>query len=76
VAFRRVTARAGETVRIRYTVPTGCLGFHGADMRFRVEPGDVTFVVGPCSTTVRLTGDLVHPDANGIERFSCSVVEP
>ena len=62
VAFQRVAAGAGETVRVRFTMPAGRLGFHGADLRFRVEPGEVTFLVGPTSTTVTLTGEVEHPD--------------
>jgi beta-glucosidase-like glycosyl hydrolase len=64
VAFHRVAAAASATLRVRFTIPATSLGFHGADLRFRVEPGDVTFFVGPTSTTVTLTGDIVHPDPN------------
>ena len=70
VAFQRVGAAAGETVRVRFTIPATGLGFHGADLRFRVEPGDVTFLVGPTSTTVTLTGDVEHPDPNAVQPFT------
>jgi beta-glucosidase-like glycosyl hydrolase len=70
VAFQRVAAPAGETVRVRFTVPAAGLGFHGADLRFRVEPGDVTFLVGPTSTTVALTGAVEHPDPNAVRPFT------
>ena len=70
VAFQRVAATPGETVRIRFTIPATGLGFHGADLRFRVEPGDVTFLVGPTSTTVTLSGDVVYPDPNTARPFT------
>ena len=69
VAFHRLAARAGETVRVAFTVPATRLGFHGTDLRFRVEPGDVTFLVGPTSTTVTLTGTLQRPDPNASRPF-------
>ncbi len=40
------------------------------DMRFRVEPGDVTFHVGPTSTTVNIGGDVEHPDPNRVPAFA------
>jgi beta-glucosidase len=76
VAFRRVFARPRETVHVTFSVPAGRLGFHGADLRFRVEPGEVTFLVGQTATTVALTGDVVHPDPNRIGAFSVSEAPP
>lgn len=61
---------AGETVRVGLTLPPTGLGFHGLDLRFRVEPGEVTFHVGPTSTTVTLTGDVDHPDPNRVLPFT------
>ena len=55
---------SGSASRFR---PTG-LGFHGTDLRFRVEPGEVTFLVGPTSTTVTVTGEVDHPDPNRVPR--------
>ncbi len=72
VAFQRVSATAGETVRVRFAVPAAALGFHGVDLRFRVEPGDVTFLVGPTATTVTLTGDVEHPDPNETLPFTAT----
>ena len=63
---------AGETVRVRFTIPAAALGFHGADLRFRVEPGDVTFLVGPTETTVTMTGDVEHPDPNAAQPFTAT----
>ncbi len=74
VAFRRVGAAAGETVRVRFTIPATALGFHGADLRFRVEPGDVTFLIGPTSTTVTVTGVVEHPDPNRARPFAADLI--
>jgi beta-glucosidase len=73
VAFQRVSAAAGETVRVRFTIPAAGLGFHGVDLRFRVEPGDVTFLVGPTDSTVTLTGALEHPDPNSVSSFTATL---
>ena len=70
VAFQRVGAAAGETVRVRFTIPAPGLGFHGVDLRFRVEPGDITFLVGPTATTVTLSGEVEHPDPNAVPPFT------
>ncbi len=70
VAFRRVAATSGETVRLRFTIPAGRLGFHGTDLRFRVEPGDVTFLIGPTATTVAVAGEVAHPDPNAVGPFT------
>jgi beta-glucosidase len=67
VAFRRVSAAPGETVRLRFTVPAGRLGFTGADLRYRVEPGDVTFLAGDREHTVTLAGEVAHPDPNTLQ---------
>ncbi len=70
VAFHRVSAVAGATVHLRFTIAAGALGFHGRDMRFRVEPGDATFLVGGTETRVTITGDVNHPDPNTIAAFA------
>ena len=72
VAFRRVAATAGETVRVHFTIPAAKLGFHGRDLRFRVEPGEVTFLVGPTETTVTVSGEVDHSDPNGVPRFTAT----
>jgi beta-glucosidase len=69
VAFRRVTAGPGEQVTIRFTVPAARLGFHGADLRFRVEPGAFTFHVGDQQVMVTLTGEIAFPDLNKAAPF-------
>jgi beta-glucosidase len=73
VAFKRIEAAAGETVHIHFTIPAAQLGFHGTDLRFRIEPGDVTFLVGPTSTTVTITGDVAHPDPNESKPFAWAI---
>ena len=73
VAFRRVPAAAGEAVRVQFIVPATSLGFHGRDLRFRVEPGDVTFLAGPTTATVAISGEVVHPDPNVSRSFSAVV---
>jgi hypothetical protein len=42
-------------------------------MRFRVEPGDVTLLVGGLRDSATITGDVVHPDPNGVPAFVCRV---
>ena len=69
VAFRRVTVAAGEAVHVGFTIPAGALGFHGRDMRFRVEPGDVTLLVGGLEHSATITGEVVHPDPNDVPAF-------
>jgi beta-glucosidase len=76
IAFVRVAIAAGETTTLRFTVPAGRLGFHDADVRFRVEPGDVTFLVGSsrddirAQATVTLSGDVTFPDPNRVAPFA------
>jgi beta-glucosidase len=70
VAFRRVDAAPGQAVGLRFTLPAGRLGFTGADLGFRVEPGDVTFLVGDQEATVTVEGSVVHPDPNTVPPFA------
>lgn len=74
VAFCRIQAQPGETTRVRFTVPAGRLGLTGADLRFRVEPGDVSFMVGDQEQTVTLGGDVIHPDPSSIRPFTAEVL--
>jgi beta-glucosidase len=73
VAFRRVALAAGTSARIVFTLAAGKLGFHGRDLRFRVEPGQVTFLVGGLEHTVEITGDVAHPDPNTLPAVTSSV---
>ena len=70
VAFRRLSAAAGVATRLRFIIPAGRLGFHGRDLRFRVEPGDVTMLAGDLSATVTLTGTIAHPNPNTVKAFT------
>jgi beta-glucosidase len=45
--FQRVSLAAGESRRVRFEVPVGELGFHGLDLSYVVEPGDLLVWVGP-----------------------------
>lgn len=69
VAFQRVHAGPGDATRVEFAVPAGRLGFHGRDLRFRVEPGAVTIVVADQSAAVVLTGEVAHPDPNHVPPF-------
>lgn len=57
-AFEKVALKAGESRRVRFTVPAGALGFHDAQGRLRVEPGRFEAFVGN-SSAAALTGDFV-----------------
>ena len=39
-AFRRVSVEPGETVKAEFTLGPDELGFYGADLKYRVEPGE------------------------------------
>jgi beta-glucosidase len=55
-AFGRVELRAGESVRITFSVPTDMLGFTGKEGRRIVEPGEFELQVGASSADIRLRG--------------------
>jgi beta-glucosidase len=69
MAFRRVTVAAGEQVTVGFTIPAARFGFHGADLRYRVEPGAFTVHVGDQRVAVTLDGDVVFPDLNHAAPF-------
>ena len=56
LAFQRVECIPGASARLTFRVPVGRLGFSGADLRYRVEPGAFTFTVGDLSETATLGG--------------------
>jgi beta-glucosidase len=58
--FAKVALEPGEARTVRFTVDPSRLAFYDPQMRFVVEPGAFTFLVGTASATVSLTGD-VHP---------------
>ena len=71
LAFQRVELAAGASTRLTFHVPAGRLGFTGADLRYRVEPGEFTFVVGHLSETATVSGDVVFPDRNAVPPVTC-----
>jgi beta-glucosidase len=56
VAFTRVALGPGATHTARFRVDPTAFAYYDEDMRLVVEPGDVTFTVGPLQTTVGLAG--------------------
>lgn len=70
VAFERIAAEPGASVDLAFTIPAGRLGFHDASMRFVVEPGDFTFMVGDGEVAATLTGDVWQCDPNTVPAFS------
>ena len=72
LAFQRVELAAGASTRLTFHVPVGRLGFTGADLRYRVEPGAFTFMVGDLSETATVTGDVVFPDRNVLPPVTCT----
>ncbi|MEJ5199307.1 MAG: glycoside hydrolase family 3 N-terminal domain-containing protein, partial [Anaerolineae bacterium] len=47
--FQRVALDPGEERMVRFEVPVRELGFHGPDMKYRVEPGAFAVWIGPNS---------------------------
>ena len=47
--FRKVALQPGERVTVTFEVPVQSLGFHGLDLRYKVEPGKFKVWVGPSS---------------------------
>jgi beta-glucosidase len=54
--FARVSLEPGESRRVRIELPVALLGFHGADGRRIVEPGEILVQVGAASDDIRLRG--------------------
>ncbi len=79
VGYRRVSLEPGESVRVTFRVPTTRLALTDLAMRRVVEPGAVTFWVGP-SCSVRETAVAselvgpVHPVTGADERLVTSAV--
>lgn len=72
LGFRRVEADPGQSVTVTFTVPAGRLGFTDRDLRFRVEPGEFTFLVGELAETVALDGAVAFPDRNALRPVTAS----
>jgi beta-glucosidase len=56
--FARVSLEPGESRRVRIELPIALLGFHGADNRRIVEPGEIEVQVGAASDDIRLRGSF------------------
>ncbi len=52
--FARVSLEPGESRRVRIELPIALLGFHGADNRRIVEPGEIEVQIGAASDDIRL----------------------
>jgi beta-glucosidase len=72
LAFQRVELAPGASTRLTFQVPVGRLGFTGADLRYRVEPGEFSFFVGDLSKTVAVTGEVAFPDRNALPPVDCT----
>ncbi len=48
-AFRKIALEPGESATVTFEVPAQSLGFHGLEMRYKVEPGAFQVWVGPSS---------------------------
>jgi len=73
LGFRRVECAPGASTRLTFRAPSGRLGFTGADLRYRVEPGAFTFTVGDLSQTVSLAGAVSFPDRNALVAVRCDL---
>lgn len=49
--FQRVTLSPDERKRVTFAVAVRDLGFHGMDLRYKVEPGDFQVWIGPDSNS-------------------------
>ncbi len=66
-AFARVELAPGEAKRVVFDVPVGQLGFHGRDLQYVVEPGEIEVFLGTSSADVRTAGSItVVPDPSGL----------
>ncbi len=57
--FARVALAPGQTRRVRFSLHPSQLAFYDREMRFVVEPGEVTVRIAASSEDVRLEGQLV-----------------
>ncbi len=45
--FEQVDIKAGQTVRVEFTLDTRDMGYYGSDLRYVVDPGAFDIMVGP-----------------------------
>ena len=81
IGFAKVGLEPGAAARVHFIVDLDRLGFHGSDLRYRVEPGTWAVMVGASSADIRLRGhfevrgSVRHPDPNRV-RPTVVEVEP
>jgi beta-glucosidase len=56
--FVRVRLRAGEKRRVTFTLDMSQAAFHGRDMKFAVEPGEMEVMIGASSNDIRYRADF------------------
>ncbi|MCU0465670.1 MAG: glycoside hydrolase family 3 C-terminal domain-containing protein [Anaerolineae bacterium] len=62
--FKRVHLSAGQSKRVTFHLSAQHLAFYGLDMRYQVEPGEVTVMVGASSADIRLNGSFTITGAS------------
>ncbi|MGW9402727.1 beta-xylosidase/alpha-l-arabinosidase [Arthrobacter sp. NPDC055585] len=77
VGYARVPLRAGESARVRFTVPADLASFTAVDGQRRVEPGELELRFGASSTDIRLsTGVTLTGPVRSVDhtrRLHCAV---
>jgi len=63
--FEKVTLAAGETRTVALPVTADALAFHDVRLRYVVEPGEFTIMVGTSSQDVDLQSVTLHVTASG-----------
>jgi beta-glucosidase len=56
--FARVSLRVGEKRRVVFTLDMSQAAFHGRDMKFAVEPGEMEIMLGASSEDIRYRADF------------------
>ena len=55
IGFRRVYLKAGEKKTVRFSIPANALAFLDQNMKWKVEKGMFTFLIGSSSLDIRLS---------------------
>jgi len=56
-AYKRVAIKAGNSITVTFEIPYEQLGFYNSDLKYEVEPGDFTVMVGSSSSDKSLLKD-------------------
>lgn len=56
--FARVELRAGQNRRVTFALDMSQAAFHGRDMKFAVEPGEMEIMIGASSEDIRYRADF------------------